>query len=715
MLVLRNISLPIMISFILVACGGGGGSSAPDVTAGPPIANQPQPDPTPITPPAQPNTYARASTASATITGVRLGQEDQVDFTLVDGDGVALTGLTSANVRFHIAKLIPAANGDSAYWLSYINRRKTPAVVSANPPAIQATSERGGNLEDHGDGTYTYSFIADIENISEPTPVAFEPTLPHRVGIQFSGGFPINPTYDWLPSNNATAGLNQLDVAATETCNTCHNPLAIHGGGRLEMDLCVMCHNPGTHEPNSDESMDMKVLIHRIHLGADLPSVKAGNAFVVYGYRDSLHDYSSVVLPQSPANCAKCHTGSATVDQPVTASTVTDQGDNWHQFPTMEACGSCHDDLDFTTHAGGQANNEGCRSCHNPNGIAGSVIDNHANTALQRLGDISVVINSVSDTSPGQRPTVNFSMTNPTSGEGYDILNDAQWQTGRLRLGIAWNTREFTNTGAQGTGKPFYMRTDALTLATQNTDGSYQLTAADPIPDGSAAPFRSATGTGMAIFEGRMNAETGRVPFKTEPFYFPITDAEPVARTRIVGEEKCNACHAVMRFHGDLRTNTEAGCQGCHHPRIATDAGESIDMKRMIHGIHAAAVRTNPLVIRGTPFDTDVVQFPGELADCRTCHINDSYQLPVRPSLLAVTTNMGADLADPADDTMITPQAATCTGCHDSDVAKAHMEQNGADFSITEATLGSTTETCEICHSSGSNAAIKTVHGITDD
>jgi OmcA/MtrC family decaheme c-type cytochrome len=588
-------------------------------------------------------------------------------------------------------------------------------VNPENDPAIQATSERGGDLADHGDGTYTYTFSVDVENITDPVFVEFEPLLTHRIGMQFSGGYPINPIYDWVPATGATSGIETYEIATTETCNSCHNPLAIHGGGRIEMQLCVMCHNPGTLEPNSNESMDMKVMTHRIHMGADLPSVQDGNPYIVWGYRDSAHDYSNLIYPQDINNCAKCHTGSGSAAASIIAESLTSEGDNWHQVPTMEACGSCHDNVAFATHAGGQTNNEGCQSCHSETGIAGSVIDNHRNHALDDMASIAIEILSVENGGQGQQPIVRFSVSNPlAANEPYNLSTDPIWTGGRLQLAIAWNTDEFTNTGASPDSKPFYSRTDALANSVANADGTYTLVSETTIPDGSIAPFRAATGSGMAIFEGRANGTEGRIPLATQPFFFQISDSTAQSRRLVVTAEKCNACHGVMKFHGDLRTNTEAGCQGCHTPRIATDAGESIEMKRMIHGIHAAAVRENPLVIRGGPFDTDVVHFPGELSDCTTCHDGDSFTLPLPDTVLGITTDMGTDLADPADDTMITPQAATCTGCHDDNLASAHMEQNGADFSATEASIdsGASTETCEVCHGSGRTADLKIMHGI---
>ena len=50
------------------------------------------------------------------------------------------------------------------------------------------------------------------------------------------------------------------EIAATETCNACHDNLAIHGGARFEMQECVTCHNPGSADANSGNTVDMSVM-----------------------------------------------------------------------------------------------------------------------------------------------------------------------------------------------------------------------------------------------------------------------------------------------------------------------------------------------------------------------------------------------------------------------------------------------------------------------
>src|SRR5699024_3885903 len=62
------------------------------------------------------------------------------------------------------------------------------------------------------------------------------------------------------------------DVVDVQSCNSCHDSLSMHGGSRSQTQTCVTCHNPGNLQASSGRSMDFKVLIHRIHRGANLPS-----------------------------------------------------------------------------------------------------------------------------------------------------------------------------------------------------------------------------------------------------------------------------------------------------------------------------------------------------------------------------------------------------------------------------------------------------------
>jgi len=110
------------------------------------------------------------------------------------------------------------------------------------------------------------------------------------------------------------------------------------------------------------------------------------------------------------------------------------------------------------------------------------------------------------------------------------------------------------------------------------------------------------------------------------------------------------------------------------------------------------------------------VVFPGKLSDCTACHSGQSYYPVTSSTVLATTIDTGADLADPSDDINITANAAVCSSCHASALAKAHMEQNGGSFAATQDDAGNLTnaglETCAVCHGPGHTADVAVMHGI---
>ena len=147
----------------------------------------------------------------------------------------------------------------------------------------------------------------------------------------------------------------------TATCNGCHGAttdtqLALHGGGRTQVEYCVTCHNPFTTDATAGNVVDFKVMIHKIHDGANL-----ANGYTICGFGSAPIDYSHVNFTKDIDDCTVCHQGGGA------------DVNNWYTVPTMEACGSCHDDVNFATGAnhgtgGVQTSDQNCAFCHPPSG-----------------------------------------------------------------------------------------------------------------------------------------------------------------------------------------------------------------------------------------------------------------------------------------------------------------------------------------------------------
>lgn len=749
---------------LLVACGGGGGgNSAPGVEPGPPAPNQPIP-PAPIPPAPSQTPYAEAKVLNAFITSVNIPEDGRpvVEFQLSDGNNNAITDLAADNVRFTIAKLEPSPQGNATgSWQSYINRIEQPGVGPGTEPRLQGTAERAteDGFTNNGDGTYQFRMATDVNTPpadiqaqadSEGLDLSYQPGFTNRVAAQFDGNpnTTANPHFDWVPATGATSGIATMDISATANCNRCHDPLAIHGGNRREIQYCVTCHNPGSTDANSGNSVDMKVMVHKIHMGANLPSVQAGQPYIIWGFRDSEHDYSHVRYPQDLRNCVNCHAGSATGADPVFPEgsgyelTLTSQGDNWAYFASEAACGSCHDDLDFSTHAGGQTDDSNCNSCHSTGGVAGSIQQSHTIlTEVARQAFAGEII-SITNTAPGEFPQVQYKVFDPTNDDmPYDLMNDPVWTqvasgASRLAIDLAWPTSDYTNTGNE--------RNDASTVSldalagTPVGDGSYIVTS------GVRVPPRVADGSAVAGLEGHPAVNIGtetepdeqRIAFTNAHQFFSVNepDGQAVPRRNSVELTSCLDCHQTLSLHGNNRTDDIQVCVTCHNPRNSdrevrtiavtppTDGKdeESLDFKTMVHGIHASAVRENPLQIVGFRgfttyvYDEKHVQYPGDLSNCLSCHTDDGFTLPLANDVLGTTIDTGADHTSPLDDTVVTPVTAVCSSCHDGQTAAAHMTNNGGNFATSQAAIdsGEVVETCDVCHGTGRASDVAVKHNV---
>jgi OmcA/MtrC family decaheme c-type cytochrome len=782
-----------LVAMALAGCSGDDGSQGPPGTPGLPLPSA-------------------ATALNITVTGVTIASPPVVNFKVTNQDGTPVAGLTTNDVRFTLAKLVPGANGNPSAWQSYINTVATAAAGTpgAGTTAIQSTREGGttgafvGTFVDNKDGSYSYTFKTDIANVTTPLAVAYEPTLTHRLGIQTRGTLPeANVVYDFRPSDGATTGLFSREIVKTGKCNECHDRIVAHDA-RIETRYCVTCHNPGSKDPDSGNTVDFKVMIHKIHRGENLPTVggcnrpgcvvTGGGDYSIIGFGGTVHSFGTIVLPQDIRNCVKCHDG---------ADTATPQGANWNTAPSMEACGSCHEQTKFdeapgttpNSHPGGIVTNAQCLTCHVDTNVAGSPAKSHTlftKVAAQKfrfevLSICATAVGSNPVCAPGTAaPVVTFQVVDPTGGthafgDKYDVRStgtDPEFTNAASSLNVlmAWDTRDYNNAGGSVPAGPYTSipsrlparaeSVNARTGATSLGNGVFQVTM-PPVPAG-------ASGSGTIAVEGHPAGvgpsgtftDAVRALVKAQVAHFGITDTVPKARRQVVDiTTKCDRCHDLLSVHGNNRSDEEALCIMCHNPsntdgrvRPRDGAGmltgltldglkeNSVDFKRMIHGIHAAAKsnfdgtiahgfrESGYVVWSGSgPHDYSHVRFPGVLSKCTTCHLNGTYtladrsaagganwELPSQNGILGSTIETApghtswdtavAGMINQANQNNISPTAAVCSACHDGLVARTHMELNNASFSATQALISATVETCAACHGPGKIASVEFVH-----
>ena len=236
-------------------------------------------------------------------------------------------------------------------------------------------------------------------------------------------------------------------------------------------------------------------------------------------------------------------------------------------------------------------------------------------------------------------------------------------------------------------------------------------------------------------------------------------------RRPIVDDAKCNACHKELgmftgeAFHGGQR-NDGTTCAWCHTPN-RTSSGWSAGSAYFVHAIHGRNKRQKPFTWHATAVGKSFadIGYPGILSKCETCHVPGSYDFSsaaaasALPNRLYTTVgtgtysttpgsvqeyslapnpappgyinqgvnygsgfgyNAGTGVTTPAASTtlVISPIATACFSCHDSDVAKQHMENEGGSIYRDRTTALPRVELCMFCHDSGSNfgLGIKAVH-----
>jgi OmcA/MtrC family decaheme c-type cytochrome len=680
-------------------------------------------------------------------------------------DGISVTDpqtnqpVTCNNVSFALAKLVPGASGDPDQWVNYIQRTEagTPGVgpdgVVQHPNASQATTDptAGATLVFNAGGYYTYTFSTDVTESPQ-----FEPGRTHRVAIQMcfvdiDGSIVrANPYYDFTLDANGnsvtvTDPAQTRKVSDVSNCNTCHDQLAFHGSGRVDTQFCVLCHNAGTTDANSGEVLDFRTMVHKLHAGRRLNSM--GEQYRIWGEQDLEHDYSELGFPQDLRNCTKCHDGS---------NPNTPQGDNWKTKPTKEACLACHHSDAasrwFEVHVTGlggilgedaaSMSNSTCGGCHGA-GKTWSSEQVHWNQNEENAAKYKFNIEAATYDAASRQVTVRYSVTDPTNNTPYDLREDcagactASNRFGNLTLQLAYldlvgapaGVADYTSFNNGGSG--------ASALATAGIDdGSHRYTVSIALP--ADTPTAQAHGTARVISIGQV-IEPQLDVVSREPVVPTVllnvsmqhtfkdvsleADGTLTPRREILADANCNRCHGTLgttsgsnilsnAFHSGSRDSVVA-CPLCHDAlrtgsNLMLDGSglnESIQFKRMIHGIHGREKREHDFFIGDDNLSAGV-KFPGILSDCTACHVVDPFTgvgaFENDRGVLGAVVQKPVGVTDPLDWLVISPKAATCTSCHDSDEVKIHVTTvGGAVFgTLTQRDIlaGNVAEGCDGCH-----------------
>lgn len=676
----------------IAGCGGGGGGGGAAAPAAPGAAASPAAVAAAVNTAVAIPANDSATNSSAPFSVIQnaglpvatVNSPPKINFT-VFSDGAVKTGLTTANVSVAIAKLVPGTNGAPDQWVNYIYRTESTAAAPNNvgngtagapalASALQATTDpkpatQTDQLVYNAEGKYyTYTFSTDIRdpafnaNNVKTNGVVFEPTRTHRIALQLSytnaagATVRVNPYYDFkleadgtgykavALTNPATESRMMADI---KSCNTCHNTLALHGGGRVDVQYCVMCHNPGTTDANSGNVLTMSTMAHRIHAGHMLK-----NEYSIWGFGSTKHDYSHVGFPQDLRNCTKCHSATPAEGNP----NQTAQGDNWKSVPSRAACGGCHDGINFATgggttmnpnspfaslgHVGGaQADDSKCVLCHSSDAISKvyhlpitavknatsgvttyyAANDNRLPTGAHTVDyDIkSVSLNGSRNPvmvfrilQNNARKDLNTTLTGeiwddfvgaPNVYFAYSVPQDGTTSPADFNAYVSAGLKNIWNGTATGTSAGTLVKDDVA-----GADGGYYtLTLTGRTIPAGAGILTGAIGY-SAMLQTNVTgfARTCTASVTTNCIAGINVTAQDMSKTatgftarRITAEaDKCNNCHGKLglftetTFHSGQRNDPKM-CAMCHNPNRSS-SGWSADSTAFVHGIHGASKRT---------------------------------------------------------------------------------------------------------------------------
>ena len=132
-------------------------------------------------------------------------------------------------------------------------RRGQPERGCDGDPGEHRHGRRGRFTDlETGHGTYKFAKVLP-ENYDKAKTTTLGIYATRNLTDILGKNYYANVEKDFRPDGGTIAATDMWDKIKDGACNNCHDPLALHGGSRRDVKLCVLCHSTQTNDPETGQ------------------------------------------------------------------------------------------------------------------------------------------------------------------------------------------------------------------------------------------------------------------------------------------------------------------------------------------------------------------------------------------------------------------------------------------------------------------------------
>ncbi len=551
-----------------------------------------------------------------------------------------------------------------------------------------------------------------------------------------------------IDPGHSPKGSPALDSVPVRTCLMCHNE-----DGYASIQVCADGSKAASGACADSSTPTYKVdpiirRVHGVHNGANLLSKLSSQDFA---------DYKELEFPADVKNCTSCH-----------------KDDAWKTKPTREACGACHDQVDWPTGnfvparatslrctvdadcnslssttgpkcdmtnaslvcANGNAPNSSnvCSDASTPvskgycdktkHGGGGQTDDKDCMTCHGATKPADIAVAHKIDP-PAFQYTVGITLSAPANGKDYEG-SEAPVVTVTVKDAATGNTVDpNTFTEANKDTARFFVsgpRLDTVPVLTTQAAAA----AAGTLTSGSYVYNDLSVRTNAANEDPKLTRSATAFKYNLDP----VTGLEP-GTYNVFFEVKStsgSSATSVGLVNFQVGTATEepmvaTNCTNCHgDTRMHTSFPFNTDYCKNCHDYQAQLTSTSTNWVDGNRYGFGTTPIKRRV---HGVHFGHYLNHPEQVHSASDAANWSAivfpqDVRNcqtchsASDDWKTGPDRVACLACHDSDSTVAHATLMTVDPTPASPYSGDEVESCESCHGEGKQFSVANVHNISD-